>query len=100
MASSVANEAARLLAITQTHLSTLQALYQPPYSPKGDPSFCLPWKTKPWSDHRNTQTQRRGRTLCLLTLLCSSLSSACIQMGLFSSEETRQQHKVDETNEQ
>lgn len=26
----------------QTHLSTLQALYQPPYSPKDVPSFCFP----------------------------------------------------------
>lgn len=31
---------------THTHLSTLQALYQPPYSPNGEPSFCFPWKTK------------------------------------------------------
>ena len=29
-----------------TDLSTLQALYQPPYSPNGEPSFCFPFKTK------------------------------------------------------
>ena len=28
--------------INHTDLSTLQALYQPPYSPKGEPSFCFP----------------------------------------------------------
>lgn len=30
-----------------TDLSTLQALYQPPYSPNGEPSFCFPCKTTP-----------------------------------------------------
>lgn len=28
--------------VKQTYLSTLQALYQPPYSPKEVPSFCFP----------------------------------------------------------
>lgn len=38
-----------------THLSTLQALYQPPYSPNGEPSFCFPWKRKPSSEHKNAE---------------------------------------------
>lgn len=32
--------------ITMCHLLTLQALYQPPYSPYGVLSLCLPWKKK------------------------------------------------------
>lgn len=33
-------------ASTRCHLLTLQALYQPPYSPYGVVSLCFPWKYK------------------------------------------------------
>lgn len=49
----------------QTHLSTLQALYQPPYSPNGEPSFCFPWKTKASSDHQETESQAEAEAIRL-----------------------------------
>lgn len=83
------------------HLLTLQALYQPPYSPYGVLSLCLPLGVNKGVEEKNGE--RAGRDArnwivnkskatiyisstspVLLTLLISSLSSACIQMGLFS----------------
>lgn len=85
---------------------TLQALYQPPYSPYGVLSLCLPLgvdkgEVRGEGERTNRDAQnwiRNGSkaalyisstSLVLLTLLISSLSSACIQMGLFSAADRR-----------
>lgn len=48
----------------------------------------------------NPNAKQTGGPTWLLTLLCSSLSSACIHMGLFSSAEKHQTQEVDQTNQQ